>query len=117
MKVYSNGVAAVNNNTLCVKQGEVFGLLGPNGAGKSSMFNIMTMDLIRSGGDIKILKNKLDLIDIVEEGKNMGMCPQHNTIFEYLTVDQSLLYIGQIKGLSEFDLKFQLEFIKKTLDL
>ena len=44
-KVYGDGVAAVNNNTFCVKKGEVFGLLGPNGAGKSTMFNIMTMDL------------------------------------------------------------------------
>jgi len=32
-KVYKNGIAAVNNNTFCVRKGEVFGLLGPNGAG------------------------------------------------------------------------------------
>lgn len=50
LKVYKDGVAAVNLNTFCVKKGEVFGLLGPNGAGKSTMFNIMTMDLKRSGG-------------------------------------------------------------------
>ena len=50
VKVYRNGVAAVNKNTFCVAKGEVFGLLGPNGAGKSSMFNMMTMDLQRSSG-------------------------------------------------------------------
>ena len=56
MKIYPDGTAAVNKNTFCVKKGEVFGLLGPNGAGKSSMFNIMTMDLRRTDGDIKIMK-------------------------------------------------------------
>lgn len=51
-KVYNNGVAAVNKNTFCVKKGEVFALLGPNGAGKSSMFNIMTLDLKRTSGEV-----------------------------------------------------------------
>jgi len=45
MKVYGNGVAAVNKNSFCVKKGEVLGLLGPNGAGKTSTFNIMTLAL------------------------------------------------------------------------
>lgn len=62
-KVYRNGVAAVNSNTFSVKKGEVFGLLGPNGAGKSSMFNIMTMDLKRTSGDVKILSKDLDNLD------------------------------------------------------
>ena len=67
-KVYDNGVAAVNNNTFCVKKGEVFALLGPNGAGKSSMFNIMTMDLKRSSGEVKILNTDLDNINVGTQG-------------------------------------------------
>lgn len=59
-KVYKNGVAAVNKNTFCVRKGEVFGLLGPNGAGKSTMFNMMTMDLKRSDGEVKLLGRDLD---------------------------------------------------------
>jgi len=70
-----------------VKKGEVFGLLGPNGAGKSSMFNIMTMDLKRSDGDVKILHQHLDRIDVVGQGLQMGMCPQFNTIWNVLSVD------------------------------
>ena len=73
-KVYSN-FAAVNDNSFCVKKGEVFGLLGPNGAGKSTTFNMMTMDLKRSHGDIKLLGQDLDQIDIVENGNKLGMCP------------------------------------------
>ena len=53
--MYKDGVAAVNNNTFTVKKGEVFGLLGPNGAGKSSMFNIISMDLKRTSGEVSLL--------------------------------------------------------------
>lgn len=74
-KVYGNGVAAVKQNTFCVKKGEVFALLGPNGAGKSSMFNIMTMDLKRSSGEVQILNTDLDSINVGNQGYQMGMCP------------------------------------------
>jgi ABC-type multidrug transport system ATPase subunit len=66
--VYDDGVAAVNKNTFCVKKGEVFALLGPNGAGKSSMFNMMTMDLKRSSGEVKILNTSLDNINVGTQG-------------------------------------------------
>jgi ABC-type multidrug transport system ATPase subunit len=54
-KVYSDGVAAVVNSTFAVGKGEVIGLLGPNGAGKSTSFNLITMDLKRSNGGIKLM--------------------------------------------------------------
>ena len=98
-----SGFAAVNGNTFSVKRGEVFGLLGPNGAGKSSMFNIMTMDLKRSQGNIKIIGTDLDEIDPLASEFKMGMCPQFNTIWNVLSVDQSIRFIGDIKGLSPQD--------------
>ena len=67
-KVFPDGVAAVMNNTFAVKKGEVLGLLGPNGAGKSTTFNITTMDLKRSRGDIKLMDFQLDDIDISNHG-------------------------------------------------
>ena len=47
----------------------------------------------------------------------MGMCPQFNTIWNVLSVDQSIAFIGEIKGLSPSAIQFQKEFIKETLDL
>lgn len=47
----------------------------------------------------------------------MGMCPQFNTIWDVLSVDQSLSLMGEIKGLSLAEIEFQKEFIKHTLDL
>ena len=73
-KVYDDGVAAVNDNSFCIKKGEVFGLLGPNGAGKSTMFNLMTLALQRTEGEIRLMDVGIDDIDMTEHGKKMGMC-------------------------------------------
>lgn len=67
-KVFPDGVAAIMNNTFAVKKGEVLGLLGPNGAGKSTTFNVTTMDLKRSSGDLKLMDFPLDNIDISNHG-------------------------------------------------
>ena len=75
------------------------------------------MAIKRSTGDVKIHDIDLDKLDIYNQGISMGMCPQHNTIWEFLTVDQSLWHIGEIKGLNYQDLKNQVEFLKETLDL
>jgi len=116
-KVYSTGFAAVKDNSFYVKKGEVLGLLGPNGAGKSTTFNMLTLDLQRSSGKVTMLGNDLDKISAVEHGKRMGMCPQFNTIWEVMTVDECLVFVGEVKGLSPADIQFQSQFIKDTLDL
>jgi len=51
------------------------------------MFNMMSMDMQRTNGDIRLLGNEIDDINIVRDGNKMGMCPQTNTIFKVLNVD------------------------------
>jgi len=116
-KIYNNGVCAVNDNSFLVKKGEVLGLLGPNGAGKSSTFGVMTMDFKRTAGEARVMDTDIDVLNVTEHGNKMGMCPQFNPIWKLLTVDQCLSYIGRVKGLNDSDCEFQIEFIKKTLDL
>jgi len=120
-KVYplkgGKGLAAVDNNTFTVRRGEIFGLLGPNGAGKSTTFDMLTFDLKRTAGEAKVLGSMLDRLNIVEEGIRMGMCPQHNTIWDFLDVDQSIEFIADIKGIRGEQMEFARNFIKRTLDL
>jgi len=67
-KVYRNGLEAVSKTSFAVDKGEKFGLLGPNGAGKSSLFNIGTMTLKRSGGDVKLLNIPIDSKKLTKVG-------------------------------------------------
>ena len=63
-KLYSkNGskqTHALNNLTLEVKEGEIFGLLGPNGAGKSTFINILGWSVLKSGGEVNVWGFNLD---------------------------------------------------------
>jgi len=52
----------------------VFGLLGPNGAGKSSMFNMMSMGLKRTSGEMSLLGNPIDKVNLVRDGNRLGIC-------------------------------------------
>lgn len=74
MKVYRTGLKAVDNNTFCVKKGEVLGLLGPNGAGKSSTFNIMSLTMRKTSGDCKIHHTNIDNLNIKKQGLTLGIC-------------------------------------------
>lgn len=74
------------------------GLLGPNGAGKSTAFNILSMRLNRSFGDVKLLGRDIDEGVV---GTHLGMCPQENVIWENLTVRNHFHLVCAIKGLSK----------------
>lgn len=103
-KVYKNGVAAVNENTFSVKKGEVFGLLGPNGAGKSTMFNMMSMELKRTSGDIRLLGNDIDKVNIARDGNKMGMCAQTNTVWDVMSVNECIRFVCEVKGVKGEDI-------------
>ena len=69
------GLHAVAGNTLGIKKGQVYGLLGPNGAGKSSMFSMLSLDIPRSSGEIRIFGEDVKKIDLAKVGQGLGMCP------------------------------------------
>ena len=74
-KAYSNGFAAVSGTSFGVGKREVLGLLGPNGAGKSTTFNVMTMDICRSFGEVQLLGKDLAVLDPKNTGNQLGICP------------------------------------------
>tara|TARA_B100000579_G_scaffold425631_1_gene431633 strand:- start:4731 stop:5663 length:933 start_codon:yes stop_codon:yes gene_type:complete len=87
-KVYNAGskseILALNNISLNISQGSIFGLLGPNGAGKSTFINILA-DLVRkSEGKIEILKNDHDK-NLKKVKSLMGIVPQELNIDPFFT--------------------------------
>lgn len=92
------GLRAVDNISLSVQEGVVFGFLGPNGAGKTTTLRMMAGILQPSGG--KIIINNMDLKENPEEIKKItGFIPDRPFIYEKLTGIEFLRFIGGLYGL------------------
>lgn len=89
-------VKAVNGVTFKVQAGEIFGLLGPNGAGKTTLIR-SALDIIKpTSGEISILGGPM-----TEEKKSrIGYLPEERGLYADMTLMDTLIYLGQLKGLS-----------------
>jgi ABC-2 type transport system ATP-binding protein len=90
-----NGLTAVDNLTLEVRQGEIFGLLGPNGAGKTTSINMMCGLLAPDEGKVFIQGKAVHGGD-VEVRTRVGVCPQIAIFWEKLTCIEQLEFIGEM---------------------
>ncbi|MEW5299847.1 MAG: hypothetical protein WDW36_002821 [Sanguina aurantia] len=107
---------AVKTLTMGVERGECFGLLGPNGAGKSTAINMLTGFLTPSDGTGFIEGNNIKQ-DMDNVYKIMGVCPQHDLLWEQLTGREHLLFYGRLKGLTGKELQEQVELSLKGVNL
>jgi ABC-type multidrug transport system ATPase subunit len=89
---------AVKTLNLGIERGECFGLLGPNGAGKSTSINMMVGLIEPSEGTAVIgghdITKDMDAIYTL-----MGVCPQHDLLWDTLTGREHLQFYGRLKGL------------------
>ena len=79
----------VQNLSLQVKKGYLFGLLGPNGAGKSTLINILAGLVIKTSGKVKIRNIDQD-INVREFKRSIGVVPQETNFDPFLTPYESL---------------------------
>ena len=95
-----NPQPAVNNLSLSIEKGEIFGLLGPNGAGKTTMINILCGLRNFNSGDIRICN-----LSIKDEGHEIkpliGVVPQDVALYPTLTALENLKIFGGIYGLKK----------------
>ena len=98
-------VTALDNVTLQIKKGEVFGLLGPNGAGKTTLIRILVGFIKSSSGKAEVFN--LDVNDnIMEVRQRVSLLPQECQTYEKLTAYENILYYGQMHGkLSDEELR------------
>lgn len=99
---------AVRSLDLAVETGECFGLLGPNGAGKSTSINMMVGFLEPTAGTA-FVEGKDIRTDMDSIYERMGMCPQHDLLWETLTGAEHLLFYGRLKGLLGAELQQAVE--------
>jgi ABC-2 type transport system ATP-binding protein len=89
---------AVDNISLSIKEGEIFGFLGPNGAGKSTTINMIAGLLRSNEGEINILgKNSVKNSRFAK--MNIGVVPQDLAIYEDLTAFENVKFFAGLYGL------------------
>jgi ABC-2 type transport system ATP-binding protein len=89
---------AVDGIDLAVPAGSFYGFLGPNGAGKSTTIKCLTGLLKPSGGTMRILGMDPQTDDVAVKRK-IGVVPEDLALFDRLTGEETLLFVGQIHGL------------------
>jgi ABC-2 type transport system ATP-binding protein len=87
-------VQALDNVSFSIYAGEIFGLLGVNGAGKTTLSSILATLHPPTSGDV--LYNGVSIYkDIDDYRTNLGFCPQHQNLDQFLTVEENLYFAGR----------------------
>jgi ABC-2 type transport system ATP-binding protein len=90
---------AVRGISLSLARGEIVGLLGPNGAGKSTLIGMLTGLLSPSEGEV--LWEGLPIGGrMAEWRRSMGVVLEDLSLFEFLTVEENIRFVGQLAGLA-----------------
>jgi lipopolysaccharide export system ATP-binding protein len=108
----------VRDISMRLKSGEVVGLLGPNGAGKTTSFYMM-VGLVRSDAG-RILLDGANLTRMpIHMRARMGIAylPQEASIFRKLTVEENILAVLELRGLSSSEMMMQLETLLEELHI
>lgn len=114
-KTYSDGAEVLKEVTFNIPKGNIFGILGPNGAGKSTLFNIATLQLRRTEGEISI--EGRSIYKGFKDSNTITLCPQSNRYWEFLTAREHLEFIALLKGLSPSNAKTQVNELISILGM
>ena len=104
---------AVADVSFAVEQGEIFGLLGPNGAGKTTTIRLI-LDIFKpDGGAVSILDGPM-----TEEKKDrVGYMPEERGLYQDMVLEQCLVYLGRLKGMSKGDAQQRVGVYLERFDL
>ena len=112
VKKYGSHVA-VDDLSLTVEPGRIYGFLGPNGAGKSTTMNIITGYLAATGGEVKI--NGFDVLKQPEEAKKcVGYLPELPPLYMDMTVKEYLDFVAELKKL---DRSLRAGYVKEAMKI
>lgn len=95
---------SVNNLTLSIYEGEIFGLLGPNGAGKTTLISILC-GLVKVTSGVFYIDNKTYKDNATAIKQHIGVVPQEYALYPSLTAYENLEYFGSMLGLKGTQLK------------
>ena len=111
-------LTAVNELTLHVDEGEIFGFLGPNGAGKTTTMRMLSCLISKTSGEARIAGYDVsDEADSLKIRKIIGLLPENVGLYDDLTAYKNLDFYGKLYECSEIQRKENIEHFLKLLGL
>jgi len=104
---------ALNNVSLTVPRGSIFGLLGPNGAGKTSFIRIINQITMPDSGLVTLDGKPLEQNHV----KDIGYLPEERGLYKSMKVGEQALYLAQLKGLTKTEAKERLKYWFDRLEI
>ena len=104
---------ALNNVSISVPKGSIFGLLGPNGAGKTTLIRIINQITMPDEGQVLLDGSPLKPSHI----SDIGYLPEERGLYKSMKVGEQALYLAQLKGLSKQEAKERLKYWFDKLDI
>lgn len=101
-----SGHKALDDLSLTIPEGSIFGLLGPNGAGKTTFIRIINQIIAPDSGKILYKGRDLKPDDIYD----IGYLPEERGLYKKMTVGEQAMYLAQLKGLSRQEAHKRLNF-------
>ncbi|MBT33706.1 MAG: ABC transporter ATP-binding protein [Thalassobius sp.] len=97
---------ALNDVSLSIPKGSIYGLLGPNGAGKTSLIRIITRITVADQGKVYFNNELL----APQHTSRMGYLPEERGLYRKMKVGEQLMYLSRLKGLSKHEVNRRLKY-------
>lgn len=107
------GHRALDDVSLEVESGQIFGLLGPNGAGKTSLIRIVNQITAPDSGEVYFDGQKLNQSHI----ERIGYLPEERGLYKKMEIGEQMIYLARLKGLSRDEANKRLKYWFKKLDM
>jgi len=104
---------ALNDVSITINKGSIFGLLGPNGAGKTTLIRIINQITMPDSGSVILDGEPLR----PEHIQHIGYLPEERGLYKSMKVGEQALYLAQLKGLSKNQAKERLKYWFDRLDI
>ncbi|MET3979499.1 ABC-2 type transport system ATP-binding protein [Mucilaginibacter sp. UYP25] len=107
------GHRALDDVSLEVESGKIFGLLGPNGAGKTSLIRIINQITAPDSGEVFFNGEKLNQSHI----ERIGYLPEERGLYKKMEIGEQMIYLARLKGLTRAEATERLKFWFKRLEM
>jgi len=110
---YFGDFKALNDVSITIPRGSIFGLLGPNGAGKTTLIRVINQITMPDSGSVILDGETLSQKHV----KDIGYLPEERGLYKSMKVGEQAIYLAQLKGLSKAEAKTRLKYWFERLEI